>query len=72
MSYLSREEMTAVIYWLIDKKYILQTKGKYPVLHITHMGLAYKEHLTPRNMKSLVDTLDAGKGIEHDFIEVDE
>ena len=72
MSYLSREEMTAVIYWLIDKKYILQTKGKYPVLHITHMGLTYKEHLTPRNMKSLVDVLDAGKGMEHDIIEGDE
>lgn len=58
MAYLSREEMTVVIYWLIGKKYILQTKGKYPVLHITHMGLTYKDHLTPRNMKSLVDALE--------------
>lgn len=57
MPYLSREEVTAAIYWLIDKKYIVQTKGKYPVLHITNMGLTYKEHLTPGNMKSLVGAL---------------
>ncbi len=57
MPYLSREEVTAAIYWLIDKKYIIQTKGKYPVLHITNMGLTYKEHLTPGNMKSLVGVL---------------
>ena len=57
MEGLNREEVTAVIYWLIDKKYILQTKGKYPVLHITNMGLTYKEHLTPGKMKSLVDIL---------------
>lgn len=59
LSYLSRDEVTAVIYWLIDRKYILQTKGKYPVLHITNMGLTYKEHLTPGKMKSLVKALDA-------------
>lgn len=57
LSFLSREEVTAIVYWLIDKKYILQTKGQYPVLHITNMGLTYKEHLTPGNMKSLVESL---------------
>lgn len=61
LDYLSREEVTAIIYWLIDKKYILQTKGKYPVLHITNMGLTYKEHLTPRNMKSLGEALNAAE-----------
>lgn len=57
LSFLSGEEVTAIVYWLIDKKYILQTKGQYPVLHITNMGLTYKEHLTPGNMKSLVESL---------------
>lgn len=58
LSSLDREEMTAIIYWLIDKQYILQTNGKYPVLHITNLGLTYREHLTPRNVKSLVTVLE--------------
>ncbi len=62
LDYLSREEVNAVIFWLIEKKYILQTKGKYPVLHITDTGLAYKEHLTPRNMKSLMVALETAGG----------
>lgn len=62
LSSFSREEVTTVIYWLIEKKYILQTNGQYPVLHITNMGLTYKEHLTPRNTRSLVDRLI---GLEH-------
>lgn len=56
----SREEVTAVIYWLIERGYILQTNGKYPVLHITNMGLTYKENLTPRNTRSLVERLMEG------------
>lgn len=63
MTYLNREEAAAVIGWLIDRNYILQTKGKYPVLHITNLGLTYKEHLTPRNMKSLAERLqETGSG----------
>lgn len=61
LAFLSREEVTAIVYWLIDKKYILQTKGKYPVLHITNTGLTYKEHLTPGNMKGLVKLLQEGQ-----------
>lgn len=57
MAFFNREEVTTAIYWLIDQKYILQTKGKYPVLHITNMGLTYKEHLTPGKMKGLKDIL---------------
>lgn len=60
LGFLSREEVTEVICWLIDKKYILQTKGRYPVLHITNMGLTYREHFTPRNMKSLEERLNSG------------
>lgn len=57
MKYLTRREMTEVIGWLIERNYILQTKGRYPVLHITNRGLTYKEHLTPRNTKSLLERL---------------
>ncbi|MBD5460822.1 MAG: hypothetical protein HDR26_07765 [Lachnospiraceae bacterium] len=61
--FFSREEVLAVIYWLIEKKYILQDKdkGRYPVLHITNMGLTYKEHLTPGNIKTLVKDLNSDK-----------
>ena len=44
--------------WLIEKHYILETKAHRPVLHITNEGLHYKEHMTPRNMKSLLDLLN--------------
>lgn len=60
---LSREEVATVIYWLIDKNYIQQTKGRYPVLHITNPGLTYRERFTPRNMKSLAERLgENGRG----------
>lgn len=59
LSSFSREEVLAIIYWLIDKKYILQVKGKYPVLHITNMGLTYREHLKPGNMKSLIKLMNS-------------
>ena len=65
MAYLNWEEAAAVIGWLIDRNYILQTKGKYPVLHITNLGLTYKEHLTPRNMKSLAERLQEFGGDAH-------
>ena len=58
LKFLSRDEVTAVICWLIDKKYILQAKGKYPVLRITNTGLTCREQFTPRNMKSLAECLN--------------
>lgn len=58
LSYLSRGLIRKAVNWLIDKHYILETKGAYPVLHITNEGLRYKDHMTPRNMKSLFDLLN--------------
>lgn len=58
MSYLTREENTKIVYWLIEKKYILRTKGNYPVLHITNTGLNYREYLTPQNTKALITYLN--------------
>lgn len=57
MTSFSREEVTTIIYWLIERKYILQTNGKYPVLHITNAGLTYKENLTPGNTRGLIGRL---------------
>ena len=42
----SREDVIAMINWLIDNSFILQTKGKYPVLHPTYNGLHYDETIT--------------------------
>ena len=58
LSYLDRESIHKVVNWLINKHYILETKGTHSVLHITNEGLHYKDHMTPRNMKSLVDVLN--------------
>ena len=58
LSDLNRQSVGKVVNWLIDKHYIFKTKGKYPVLHITNEGLYYKDHMTPPNMKSLVELLD--------------
>ncbi len=71
LSYMTREDVTTAIYWLIDKHYIIKTKGKYPVLHITNEGLHYKEHMTPRKLKSLVAALNAdesGKRVSEEDI----
>ena len=57
LSYMDRKDVRKVVSWLIDKHYFFETKGTYPVLHITNEGLHYKEHMTPQNMKYLVDTL---------------
>ena len=57
LSYMERRDVRKVVSWLIDKHYILATKGTYSVLHITNEGLHYKEYMTPRNMKGLVDLL---------------
>ena len=58
LSYLNRESIHKVVNWLINKHYILETKGNHSVLHITNEGLHYKEHMTPRNMKGLADVLN--------------
>lgn len=57
LSYLGRGDIRKVVDWLIDKHYILETKGAHSVLHITNEGLYYKDYMTPRNMKSLADLL---------------
>ena len=53
MSNWSRNDVTAVIYWLIDNHYILRTKEQYPVLHPTNEGLNYSEHITVGQLKKL-------------------
>lgn len=58
LSYLSGEEVTRLIYWLIGRHYIIKTTGQYPVLHITSEGLKYAELFTPRIAGNLLKWLE--------------
>ena len=58
LSYLSGEEVTRLIYWLIGRHYIIKTTGQYPVLHITSEGLKYVELFTPRIAGNLLKWLE--------------
>jgi DNA helicase-4 len=50
---ISREELRAIIDWLIENNYILKTKGQYPVLHPTYNGMHYNEKMTVDQLKQL-------------------
>ena len=49
----SRDELYAIIDWLITNNYILKTKGQYPVLHPTYNGMHYDEKMTLKQLKQL-------------------
>lgn len=53
-----RDDVIAIIEWLIANKYILQTKGPYPVLHPTYEGLHYSDTITPGKLKKLLEILN--------------
>lgn len=55
---ISREELQAIIYWLIEKNYMLKTKGQYPVLHPTYNGMHYDEQMTVNQLKQLKKYLE--------------
>ena len=38
---ISREDLKIIVDWLIEKKFILETKERYPVLHPTYNGIQY-------------------------------
>lgn len=50
---LSRDDVQAVVEWLISQKMILKTKAQYPVLHSTYAGLHYAETMTSGKLKKL-------------------
>lgn len=55
---ISREELHAMIDWLIMKNYMLKTKGQYPVLHPTYNGMHYHETMTASQLKQLKKYLE--------------
>ena len=57
----SVDEVRTIVEWMIAEHYILQTKGKYPVLHSTYEGLHYSETITEGKLKNLLKRL---KGVD--------
>lgn len=53
LKYLSRDDLNAILDWLIENKFILQTKGKYPVLHPTYNSMHFDESVTAGTLKKL-------------------
>lgn len=52
-----RNDVEAIIRWLIDESFILQTKGLYPVLHPTFNSRNLSSTLTTQKVKKLLDFL---------------
>lgn len=54
----SREDVTAIIEWMIEMKLLLKTKNQYPVIHITTIGYDYKNNMTEKDLKILKKKLE--------------
>lgn len=58
-----RNDLYAMVDWLIKNNFILRTKGQYPVLHLTYSGMHYKEEMTLNQLKRLKKYLELWTGI---------
>lgn len=58
LSGVNRDEVQFLIEWLIENKYIHQTRGPYPVLHPTYNGEHYNEIITRQKLQSLKRKMD--------------
>lgn len=54
-----RDDIWFIIEWLIDKEFIRQTKGPYPVLHPTYNSNHYNETMSRQRLQSLKRLLQA-------------
>ena len=64
LSRVCRDDVTFLVEWLIQKGFILQTKGKYPVLHPTYNGQHYGETITYQKLYALKKELEKTEGTE--------
>ncbi len=55
---MSRDDIRAVIQWMIDNHYMLKTKEKYPVLHPTYEGNHFDDCITKKQIRSLKKYLE--------------
>ena len=57
LKHINREDLIAIIEWLIENHFILRTKGSYPVLHPTYDGIHYDQTITAGKLKKLLEYL---------------
>ena len=55
---LNKEYINLIIHYLIENHYIIISKGKLSVLHLTNEGYNYKDYLTIHNIKKLKSLLE--------------
>ena len=55
---MSRDDMRAVVQWMLDNHYMLKTKARYPVLHPTYDGNHFDEFITEKQLKDLKKYLE--------------
>lgn len=58
LSWLPLNEITTIIYWLIDHHYIHKTTGNYPVLHPTSDTTRLSESVTTEQLNKLKNMLE--------------
>jgi len=58
LSWLPINETTYMINWLIENHYLYQTKGQYPVLHLTSDTAKFNEMVTVAQLNKLRATLE--------------
>ena len=58
LSNASKDDLHTVVEWLIENNFILKTKGQYPVLHMTYIGIHYDEEMTLKKLKQLKKYLE--------------
>ena len=55
---ISKDDLWAIVMWLIDKHYMLRTKEYYKKLHPTYEGRHFKETLTIKMLQELKEYLE--------------
>ncbi len=58
LKFMETDDLICIIIWLIDNNYILRTKHKYPVLHLTIKGKNYQNEIEEKELKKLKRNLD--------------
>lgn len=61
---ISREELKAIIKWMVEDHFLLKTKGQYPVLHLTYDGIHFRDKMTIAKLKRLKKYLEQGNFME--------
>ena len=64
LSGLDDADLEYIIEWLIKNKFILRTRGRYPMLHPTYEGTHLSETLTESKLKKLLSGLKSTEGEE--------